>query len=85
VDLIEEGADLGIRLGTLPDSSLVARKICDVERSVCASPAYLKKHGVPRRPDDLLRHNCLSISYSPSCAPGPLHRDGVRHVEVSAT
>ena len=48
VDLIDEGADLGIRLGTLPDSSLVARKICDVERVVCASPAYLRRHGTPK-------------------------------------
>lgn len=84
VDLIEEGADLGIRLGTLPDSSLVARKICDVERVVCASPAYLRKHGVPRKPEDLLRHNCLSISYSPSLRRWPFASgDSVRHVEVS--
>ena len=84
VDLIEDGADLGIRLGTLPDSSLVARKICDVERVVCASPAYLKKNGVPKRPDDLLRHNCLSISYSPGLRRWPFASgDGVRHVEVA--
>src|SRR5438105_4391499 len=48
VDLIEEGADLGIRLGALADSSLVARRICELERVVCASPAYLRKNGVPR-------------------------------------
>ena len=84
VDLIEEGADLGIRLGTLPDSSLVARKICDVERVVCAAPAYLKKNGIPKRPDDLLRHNCLSISYSPSLRRWPFaSAQGVRHVEVA--
>ena len=84
VDLIEEGADLGLRLGTLPDSSLVARKICDVERVVCASPAYLRKHGVPKRPEDLARHNCLAISYSPSLRRWPFASgDGVRHVEVA--
>ena len=84
VDLIEEGADLGIRLGTLPDSSLVARKICDVERVVCASPAYLRKHGVPKRPDDLARHNCLSISHTPSLRRWPFASgEGVRHVEVA--
>lgn len=84
VDLIEEGADLGLRLGTLPDSSLVARKICDVERVVCASPAYLEKNGTPKRPDDLLRHNCLAISYSPSLRRWPFASgDGVRHVEVA--
>ncbi len=84
VDLIEEGADLGIRLGTLPDSSLVARKICDVERVVCASPAYLKRNGVPKRPDDLSRHNCLAVSYSPSLRRWPFASgDAVRHVEVA--
>lgn len=84
VDLIEEGADLGIRLGTLPDSSLVARKICDLGRVVCASPAYLKKNGIPKRPDDLLRHNCLAISYSPSLRRWPFASgDSVRHIEVA--
>lgn len=84
VDLIEEGADLGIRLGALADSSLVARKICDLERVVCAAPAYLQRHGAPRRAEDLLRHNCLNITYSPALRRWPFAtRDGVRHVEVS--
>ncbi len=83
VDLIEEGADLGIRLGALADSSLVARKICDVERVVCASPDYLRKNGTPRKPEDLLRHNCLSVAYAPNLRRWPFeNRDGVRHVEV---
>ncbi len=84
VDLIDEGADLGIRLGTLPDSSLVARKICDVERVVCASPAYLRRHGTPKKAADLLRHNCLSITYSPALRRWPFEtREGVKHLEVS--
>lgn len=84
VDLIEEGADIGIRLGTLPDSSLVARRICEVERVVCASPAYLRKNGTPRKPGDLLAHNCLSMTYAPNLRRWPFAtREGVRHVEVS--
>ena len=84
VDLIEEGADLGIRLGTLADSSLVARKICELERVVCASPAYLRKHGTPRKPGDLLKHNCLCVAYAPSLHRWPFAaRDGVQHVDVS--
>ena len=84
VDLIEEGADLGIRLGLLVDSTLVARRICEVERVVCASPAYLKKHGTPRKPDDLLGHNCLSMTYAPALRRWPFAmREGVQHVEVS--
>ena len=84
VDLIEEGADLGIRMGTLPDSSLVARRIADVERVICASPSYLKRHGTPRKPQDLPRHNCLSMAQSPQLRRWPFEsRDGVKHVEVN--
>jgi DNA-binding transcriptional LysR family regulator len=84
VDLLEEGADLGIRLGTLVDSTLVARKICDVERVVCASPGYLRAHGVPRTPEELLRHNCLSMTLAPALRRWPFAtREGLRHVEVS--
>jgi DNA-binding transcriptional LysR family regulator len=84
VDLIEEGADLGLRLGKLADSSLVARRICDVERVVCASPAYLRRHGTPKKAEDLLRHNCLNISNSPGLRRWPFAtREGVQHLEVS--
>jgi DNA-binding transcriptional LysR family regulator len=65
IDIVEEGADLVVRSGVQPDSSLVARKICDVERMICAAPSYLQQHGVPRTPDDLLQHNCLNISGYP--------------------
>jgi DNA-binding transcriptional LysR family regulator len=83
VDLIEEGADLAIRLGALGDSSLVARRICDLERVVCASPEYLRRHGMPAKPDDLLSHNCLSVDYAPSLRRWPFTAgEGVRHVEV---
>lgn len=84
VDLIEEGADLGIRLGTLGDSSLVARRICELERVVCASPEYLRKHGTPANAQDLLKHNCLSVAYAPNLRRWPFEtRDGLTHVEVS--
>jgi DNA-binding transcriptional LysR family regulator len=66
VDLVDAGVDLAIRLGELDDSSLVARKICDVERVICASPAYLARRGTPRQPEDLLHHNCLSLSSFPA-------------------
>jgi len=77
-------AELGIRVGTLADSSLVARKICDVERVVCASPAYLRRHGTPRKAEDLLRHNCLNMSNSPALRRWPFATpEGVTHLEVS--
>lgn len=60
IDLVEEGYDLAIRLGPLNDLSLVAKKLADCRRVVCASPAYFKKHGWPKTPRDLKGHNCLS-------------------------
>ncbi|MBI2380558.1 MAG: LysR family transcriptional regulator [Gammaproteobacteria bacterium] len=62
LDLIGERFDLALRLGTPPDSSLVARKLADVRTVLVASPDYLVRHGEPRRPGELLRHNCLSFS-----------------------
>lgn len=59
VDVIAEGLDLAIRLGELPDSSLIARKITSSPRVVCAAPSYLEEHGVPKAPEDLKHHNCL--------------------------
>ncbi|MPW29100.1 LysR family transcriptional regulator [Agarivorans sp. B2Z047] len=63
VDLLEDGFDLVIRTGSLPDSSLIARHIIDSHWVVVASPAYLKQHGTPKAPDELKQHRCLSYSY----------------------
>lgn len=63
VDLIEDGYDLAIRIGQLQDSNLVARKITSCRQVLCASPAYLAKHGTPERPEDLLEHNCIVYSF----------------------
>ena len=60
VDIIRDGFDLAIRIGELPDSSLVARKLAQDTRVICASPAYLEKHGTPATIEDLEHHNCLS-------------------------
>jgi DNA-binding transcriptional LysR family regulator len=62
IDLIAEGVDLAIRLGALKDTSLVARKIGESPRLVCASPGYVKRHGQPQSPSELRRHNCLRLS-----------------------
>ena len=63
VDLVEEGFDLAIRIAVLTDSSLIARRLAPSRRAVCASYAYLERHGAPRVPDDLLHHNCMSYAY----------------------
>jgi len=59
VDLVREGVDVGVRLGRLSDSSLVARKLAPYRRVVCASAAYLAKNPMPRIPADLAHHNCI--------------------------
>ncbi len=59
VDLLEERWDVAIRIGLLPDSSLVARKLAPLRMVVAAAPAYLARRGTPRRLADLDRHDCL--------------------------
>jgi len=62
VDLVEEGVDVAIRFTEqLTDPSLVARRLAVNRRVICAAPSYLEAHGVPRTPEDLLKHNCLSL------------------------
>lgn len=61
VDLRNEGVDCAIRIGELADSTLASSKLGEMRRLVVASPAYLERHPVPRTPDDLAAHNCLSL------------------------
>ncbi len=59
VDLVGEGFEVALRVTTLQDSSLIARKLCDVRLLLCASPEYLAQHGSPQGPSELVRHNCI--------------------------
>lgn len=59
VDLVDEGFDLAIRLGTLSDSSMMAKKLAERTSYVCASPAYLEKYGIPHSLSELEKHSCL--------------------------
>lgn len=63
VDLIEQKVDVAVRIGELRESSVVARRLASCRVMICAAPAYLKRHGAPRRPDDLKDHLCLSYAY----------------------
>jgi DNA-binding transcriptional LysR family regulator len=66
VDLVKQGIDLAIRIGPLADSSLIAKKIGSSPRIVVASPDYLVKHGRPKKPSDLEKHECLLYSLQKS-------------------
>lgn len=68
INLLEEQVDVALRIGALADSSLIAARVGEICRVVCASPAYLKSRGTPKSPDDLARHDC--ISYPPLQSPG---------------
>lgn len=61
VNLIEEHVDVALRIGTLPDSGLVATQVGAIRRVVCASPDYLLRFGTPLAPDDLAAHSCISF------------------------
>lgn len=61
VNLIEEHVDLALRIGTLPDSSLVATPVGSIRRVVCASPAYLERHGTPLALGELAAHRCITF------------------------
>ena len=62
VDLIEEGFDVAVRVGELPDSSLIAHQLAPCRMVVCGAPSYFEKHGKPRTPADLTAHNCLTVA-----------------------
>lgn len=70
VSLVDEGLDVGIRLGALPDSSLRAINVGSAFMAVYGSPGYLARHGIPQRPADLLEHDLISCS---ALTPAPSH------------
>src|SRR6516162_6321911 len=62
VSLVDEGLDLGVRIGQLPDSSLRAIRVGQIRRIVCASPEYIARHGVPATPRDLRDHSVVACT-----------------------
>ncbi|MBU0724414.1 MAG: LysR family transcriptional regulator [Alphaproteobacteria bacterium] len=84
VDLVKEGYDMAIRIGNMPDSSLIQRRLCDMQPLILASPDYLVRRGAPATPVELTQHNCLCYAYQ---ATGDEWRfsgpEGVIRVRVS--
>lgn len=85
IDLVAEQVDVAIRSGALGDSTLVARKLAEATRVICASPRYLEKQGSPRVPADLLQHNCLTLP-GPAWAQWPFHtHEGINRLAVTGS
>jgi DNA-binding transcriptional LysR family regulator len=63
MSLLEEHVDLAVRVGTLPDSGLVGTGLGKIRRVICASPGYIATRGVPRKPEDLAAHQCVSFEH----------------------
>src|SRR3954453_12149921 len=76
VDLVGAGFDAAIRIAVLPDSSLVARRLCDMPRYLVGSPAYLNKHGRPKHPLHLAQHRCIGYSYTTKSETWRFNKDG---------
>ncbi|MBP6598762.1 MAG: LysR family transcriptional regulator [Giesbergeria sp.] len=70
VDLAGEGFDCAVRVGDLPDSSLVSVRVAENRRLCVAAPGYLQRHGVPQHPSELAGHNCLALSSDASQTRG---------------
>lgn len=84
IDPVAENVDLVLRSGQLVDSTLVARKLADYRRVICASRSYLDAHGTPQSPAELLDHNCLTLAGPGSFNAWPFATgDGVNRLQVS--
>ena len=70
VDIVNEGVDCAVRVGDLPDSSLISVRLADNRRLCVATPAYLKRAGTPTHPAELARHECLTLSSDASQTRG---------------
>ena len=82
VDLIEEQSDIAVRSGHIPEGPFVQRKLADLQRVICAAPAYLSRHGTPRTAADLKGHDCIIVS-GPGLNRWPFKtRSGIDVVEV---
>ena len=85
IDLIEDGFDIAVRIGNLPDSRLIARRISTAQLLICASPEYLRRHGRPVCSADLARHSCIGFRSINTNQPRPwsvLEPDGSKSAFV---
>ena len=84
VDIVNEGYDLGIRIGNLIDNALIVRKLASAPVVVCGSPDYFRRNGIPQHPSDLTRHACLGYSYNEATGEWPFSGpEGEMRIAVS--
>jgi DNA-binding transcriptional LysR family regulator len=86
VDLLEEQINVGIRIGTLNDSSIIAIEAGSLRQIVCASPGYLSQHGCPNSPNDLTEHQCI-LSFkggAPADWAFKIPSNRIEHIPVQA-
>ena len=79
IDVAAGQADVAIRSGVLPDSTLTARRLSENGRTIVASPAYLARRGTPRTPGDLLDHDCLNFNFRRTEPVWPFRENGIDH------
>lgn len=80
--LADAHIDLAIRVGHLPDSDLMARRLGEVRWMVCGSPAYVRRYGIPERPDDLQSHACIALDGAPNSRIWPF-QNGRKRIEIA--
>jgi len=81
-NLVEEGLDIGVRIGQLPSSELVAVKVGQVRNMICGSPDYFEKYGIPQTPKDLVNHKIVSSPVMSSQTIWRFGKSGDRTVKV---
>ena len=82
VDVIDEGYDLVLRIAALEDSSLIVRRLTPCRIVLCASPSYLEKHGEPKTPEELKKHQCLLYTYNDSSKYWTLQNSAAKKKQI---
>ncbi len=84
VDLLEEGIDIALRIGSLPDSTLIAKPVGTLEHIICASPEYITQSGIPQKPTEIHQHDCIHLTALNSSPEWPFYdRGSINKVRIS--
>jgi DNA-binding transcriptional LysR family regulator len=84
-DVIDDGLDIALRVGLPVDTTVIARKVLSTKRIVCAAPAYFRRHGTPRHPEDLKQHNCIRLVRGRRVMDAWLFQENGRKFEVTVS